>query len=109
MTDYIDRESALNASKIVYIEYIELDGEGYEDGNADDIPVVFKKDIEAIPAADVKPVVRGEWIKLNMHRGMEQFKCSVCMQECYVPTCMEEPMYSFCPNCGAEMREKENE
>ena len=56
--EYIAREAALNASKIVYIEYIEVDGEGYEEGNADDIPVVFKKDIEAIPAADVRPVVR---------------------------------------------------
>lgn len=56
--EYIEREAALNASKIVYIEYIEVDNEGYEDGNADVIPVVFKKDIEAIPAADVVEVVR---------------------------------------------------
>lgn len=57
MSDYISREAVLNASKIVYIEYIEIDGDGYEDGNADEIPVVFKRDIEAIPAADVRPVV----------------------------------------------------
>jgi len=54
----VKRSDVLDASKIVYIEYIEVDGEGYEEGNADDIPVVFKQDIEAIPAADVVEVVR---------------------------------------------------
>ena len=46
---------------------------------------------------------RGRWIKLDMHRGMADHKCTVCEQECYVPTCMGEPMYAFCPNCGAKM------
>ena len=49
---------------------------------------------------------RGRWIKLDMHRGMADHKCTACKQECYVPTCMGEPMYAFCPNCGAEMEEK---
>lgn len=71
--DYIKRSDALNASKIVYIEYIEIDGDGYEDGNADEIPVVFKRDIEAIPAADVVPVVRCKdckWWKLSDYNTM---------------------------------------
>ena len=46
---------------------------------------------------------RGRWIKLDMHRGMADHKCTACKQECYVPTCMGEPMYAFCPNCGAKM------
>ena len=56
--------------------------------------------LDALPSAEPK---RGKWIKLDMHRGMEDHKCSVCEQECYVPTCMGEPMYAYCPNCGAEM------
>ena len=46
---------------------------------------------------------RGRWIKLDMHIGMADHKCIACEQECYVPTCMGEPMYAFCPNCGAKM------
>ena len=37
---------------------------------------------------------RGRWIKLDMHRGMADHKCTACEQECYVPTCMGEPMYA---------------
>ena len=55
---YISREAALNASKIVYIEYLETDDDQYIEGECDIIPVVFKKDIEKIPAADVVEVVR---------------------------------------------------
>lgn len=54
-------------------------------------------------AADVVEVVHGRWIKLDMRKGIEQFKCSICRSECYVPTCMGEPMYAFCPNCGKSM------
>lgn len=56
--------------------------------------------IEALPSAERK----GTWIKLDMHRGMEQYKCSACNSECYVPECMGEPLYMFCPICGADMR-----
>ena len=60
-------------------------------------------DLEKLPSAEPK---RGRWIKLDMHRGMADHKCTACEQECYVPTCMGEPMYAFCPNCGAKMEEK---
>ena len=56
--------------------------------------------IEQLPPIQQK---KGRWIKLDMHRGMADHKCTACKQECYVPTCMGEPMYAFCPNCGAEM------
>ena len=46
----------------------------------------------------------GRWIKLDIHAHLADHKCTACSQECYVPTCMGEPMYNFCPNCGADMR-----
>lgn len=51
--EYIRKAAALNASKITYIECLYEDEAGYLEGEADEIPVVFKRDIEAIPAADV--------------------------------------------------------
>jgi hypothetical protein len=63
--------------------------------------------LDCKPPEDVKPVVHGKWIKLDMHKGMEQYKCSVCRSECYVPECMGEPMYYYCPNCGADMEKNE--
>ena len=61
-------------------------------------------DAELRQLPPIKPKI-GKWVKLDMHRGMADHKCSVCEQECYVPTCMGEPLYAFCPNCGADMRE----
>lgn len=56
-------------------------------------------------APSVTPKQRtGKWIRLDMHAHLADHKCTACEQECYVPTCMGEPMYAFCPNCGADMR-----
>ena len=51
----------------------------------------------------------GEWIKLGAHKGMEQYKCSVCETPTYVPECMNDPMYGYCPNCGAKMKGADDE
>lgn len=51
----------------------------------------------------VEKAWRGEWIKLSAYRGMEQYKCSKCGQEIYVPEFMGEPIYSFCPMCSSAM------
>ena len=45
----------------------------------------------------------GKWIKLDIYKGMAQYKCSVCGAENYVPECMGEPIYEYCPCCGAKM------
>lgn len=50
-------------------------------------------------------VKRGRWVKLDMHPHLADHKCTACGESAYVPTCMGEPMYLFCPNCGALMRE----
>jgi len=50
----------------------------------------------------------GKWIKLDAHKGMEQYKCSVCLTPVYVPECMGRPRYIFCPVCGAKMEVSED-
>ena len=58
--------------------------------------------LENLLAEDKGPKL-GEWIKLDMHTSMEQYECSACETEIYVPECMGEPMYAYCPYCGAKM------
>ena len=54
--------------------------------------------------ADVKPVVRGEWICTDDDRNI--WMCSVCIEEQILEagTPRDNDMH-FCPNCGCEMRE----
>ena len=59
--------------------------------------------INQLPAADVRPVVRGKWI----YDHWCEFKCSNCGA-----WSKSEPYRgreNFCPNCGADMREENNE
>lgn len=60
--------------------------------------------VEAIPAADVRPVVRGKWINPSPDSEM----CSACEVRFLISSLFavggnEEP--NFCPNCGAMMEE----
>lgn len=55
--------------------------------------------IDAIPAADVRPVVRGRWIEKPYLLGTTNV-CSVCGENYGMP----HGKYNFCPNCGADMR-----
>ena len=67
--------------------------------------------IEGMPKADVVEVKRGEWIAEQ--KGVEycEFVCSICnsvvgktdqFDETEVTQFSE--WYSYCPNCGADMR-----
>lgn len=60
--------------------------------------------LDEVPAADVRPVVRGEWA--NEHLASTSggtyavIRCSVCKSQF--------PLYktNYCPSCGADMREE---
>ena len=56
--------------------------------------------INGIPIADVKPVVRGEWVWTETgDEDYEQFwVCSVCGEHDFYEA-------NYCPNCGARMDE----
>lgn len=77
MAEYIDREAAINA----------VFG-AMADGRA-----VFPA-LNNLPAADVRPVVRGKW---EYNPGDNIPYCSECMMP-------QDSECNFCPNCGAEMR-----
>ena len=85
---------------------IDADSIPWDVDGVGEIPVITKEEINAMPTVDAVPVRHGKWIKLDMHAHLADHKCTVCGQECYVPTCMGEPMYTYCPNCGARIDEE---
>lgn len=52
-----------------------------------------------IPASNVRPVVRGHWEIVTGSNGKEYMVCS----ECRVTQTLTGT-FSYCPNCGADMR-----
>mgnify|MGYP006991642154 CR=1 FL=1 len=64
---------------------------------------LFENCLDAIPAADVKPVVKAHWIWMG-DTGDSRFMCSNCKGKENVPTVMGKPtVWEYCPNCGAKM------
>lgn len=45
---------------------------------------------------------KGKWIA-TQEWGGRNYSCSCCKFSFIVDTCMLEPMWNFCPNCGAEI------
>ena len=80
MSDYISREKVL--------EFVEPDARPF-----------LAERIRNIPAADVRPVVRGEWRERRFSEDVYGAECSVCHTTWDYGT-------NFCPNCGAEMKEE---
>ena len=90
-------------------EYIEREALIEELKRRDFLPVIVKHAIEAVPAADVAPVVHGRWEKWN---GDNRHHCTVC--ECYANEerdaygyITSEFLDNYCPNCGAMMDKEE--
>ena len=57
--------------------------------------------INAIPAADVRPVVRGRWLNVVSAIVDTTGNCSECRKEAVWRT--RNKPYTICPNCGAMM------
>lgn len=97
MADYISREAAIE--KITAL--INKSGKytAYESG-ADDACFILEHEI---PAADVRPVVRGEWIWELADNGWANHICSCCgyTKNTDIHVALG---WNFCPNCGADMR-----
>lgn len=81
MAEYIQRETLLERAE-------------YDNNYRLIIPL---EAIKAAPAADVAPVVHGQWI---YDKKAQRPYCSVCKGYFYGAT--NSPM-SYCPNCGTKM------
>lgn len=94
MADYISREAA---EKILYDGCHTTDGEEM----LDDVVEMWHM-VQAIPVADVRPVVRGEWLSYSDPRFPDlTCYCSECSQT-------NERLSNFCPSCGADMRKAQD-
>ena len=60
-------------------------------------------DLLDYPAADVRPVVRGEWEEEDSASNRWSFRCSVCGEG------GRGYKFNFCSNCGADMREENDD
>ena len=85
MDKYVSREAAIEVAKHAWAKGLE--------------PSQY---IEALPAADVAPVVHGRWILEREPNGKPYcFHCSVCDSDYH---CIGIVVASdYCPNCGAKM------
>ena len=101
VTDYISREAAIKefCDDCMDREWCKSNGESCS----------RIKNINSVPAADVRPVVRGTWMKCMVEKETPYYKsftpvwsCSGCRKEYDPSFCMT---INFCPNCGADMRE----
>lgn len=86
-------------------EYIEREAVCYQlakQATIDGQPRAIKRAAKIVanfPAADVRPVVRGEWQFHMFTANSWGYECRVCHTTWDTPT-------NYCPNCGADMREK---
>lgn len=55
-----------------------------------------------IPAADVRPIVRGKWIVSHDFDSYQLLQCDQCNSMMWNH---EKEVPNFCYNCGADMRE----
>ena len=86
MTEYIEREKVL--SKAAPVEGCFSD-------------MISAYDVIMLPAADVAPVVHGEWVHEHISEGYAWVICSEC--EAVIHKILINKRLNYCPNCGAKM------
>jgi DNA-directed RNA polymerase subunit RPC12/RpoP len=62
-------------------------------------PSLVARAIDETPEADVVEVKHGHWIWLEGNL----YECSECPNRTEVDEAMNEPLYIYCPYCGAKM------
>lgn len=110
MIEYIEREAAIGA-------VCGGCNEKFDDEPCEPACCSIKERLQSIPAADVRPAVRGKWEDVEItyiadkttlpFERISSMRCNQCNRyhtEIYYygnPT----EMANFCPNCGARMEE----
>lgn len=118
MAEYIEKQAVISLPVLPkehrHYQTMNLD-DAYEDGWFDAIECV-----EKIPPADVRPVVRGKWIKVSGYftpGGDPVWECSECGKGRHVygvehgtyGADISDGQWVACPNCGARMEDGESD
>ena len=117
MSDLIKREDAIKAIHNYWKKRLDTlptkesqCGEVYADIQEMDKILEHNKTlcnfINAIPSAD-RP--QGEWKPFDLTWGRSIYACSACGESVEVPTCMNKPLFKFCPLCGARLKGADDE
>jgi len=100
MAEYIDREKVLALQTDLHFDNIEQ-LKHWKCRHIDPTDVLL------LPAADVRPVVRGYWHGegdgyADGELVCDMWQCSCCGE--WFDEWDDKPTWNFCPNCGADMR-----
>lgn len=94
MAEYIERGELINFP----IRRNHCDKEHTNENFINGIETVLEY-AKSLPAADVAPVVHGEWLLKHIGAG-HYWECSIC----HTNPCIYVTQHTkFCPNCGAKM------
>lgn len=99
MAEYLEREATIE----LYCQKCK----GYYDGRCVYRGVCDVKVLEIAPAADVQPIRHGHWENEYLDGDIWWAKCSDCKEETH-SRYGRVSTYRYCPNCGADMQNKEN-
>ncbi len=108
MAEYIEREKA----EIIFRDaHLALKPEGCKDWNEyitrDMMLMNAEQAIHIIPSADVLPVRHGRWIFKadSSWRGGGKYECSACKYGYAIGAYHEPDEFTYCPHCGAYMKD----
>lgn len=85
--EYIERGALIDSFENCYYLYSSTDRE------------IVRQALENAPAADVAPVVHGEWLETNDENKKKCSRCRVIHLIAQYPA----GNIDYCPNCGAKM------
>lgn len=96
MTEYIEREAAIDAIMKVYVGTA-----GYK---ARERVFKAKEAVHRLPVADVAPVVHGRWVvRFDGPYKRRRCYCSHCGKHNGVGGIAQNQEKPYCPNCGEKM------
>lgn len=96
--------------RLIDADALELDAD-YDDG---DYWAVSMAQIHNAPTITPERK-RGKWMKAGTYHGEQIWQCSECHADFEIPTITDfstfeaEPIWVYCPNCGADMRGEPND